>query len=152
MFRTALILATALSAGAAAAQDDASGAGDPSGGGDQSQQSQMITAEMLEEAEIVSLEGQYDEGVWQGGEPLSAVVADLREIGDVEDVILNVEGQMQGLTTDVGGFLGIGSKEVLIPLDDIRVLRPEDGSDDITIITRLNEQQLTDLSAFEMSQ
>lgn len=152
MFRTTLILAATLCAGAATAQE--AGSGDPatSVGADQSQSPSetMITAEMLEEARVVALEGQYSEDVWQNRSPLSAMVADLREIGEVEHVVLNAEGQMQGVTTDVGGFLGIGQKHVLIPLEDLRVARPQEGSEDVTIVTRLNQQQLTDLAEFEM--
>lgn len=144
MFRKALIVAALVSAGAASAQDGASA--DPNA----SQQAELITAAMLEEARIVSLEGQYNEDIWQGGDPLSAMVADLQEIGKVQNVVLNVSGQMQGLTADVGGFLGIGTKQVLIPLDDMRLVRPQDEADDITVITRLNQQQLTDLPEFEM--
>ncbi len=150
MFRTALTLAAALAAGSALAQEEASGDAAQPAEQAPAPAERMITAEMLEEARVVSLEGQYSEDVWQNGSPLSAMVADLREIGDVEDVVLNADGQMQGVTTDVGGFLGIGSKQVLIPLEDLRVARPPEGNEDITIVTRLNEQQLTDLEEFQI--
>lgn len=148
MIRKALIFSAIVAASAAGAQESASG-DDAQPSGDAAQ---MVTATMLEEASIVSLEGQYDEGVWQAGDPLTSMIADLTQIGQVENVVLNTAGQMQGLTTDVGGFLGIGTKQVLIPLEDIRLTRPDAESDEITIITRLNEQQLTDLSEFQIGE
>lgn len=173
MTRATLIaaLAAAFAAGAAHAQDSS---GQSSGGGgeqagqsqeqDQSQdqaqsgdsqggepQQDVITAEMLGEANVVSLEGEYNEGVWQDEAPLGTMLADLTEIGDVEDVILTARGDVQGVTADVGGFLGIGSKTVLIPLDDIRLARPDPQADELTVVTRLNEQQLNDLPEFQIA-
>ena len=77
------------------------------------------------------------------------MVANLSEVGGVEDVILSVDGQMLGLTTDVGGFIGIGDKTVMILLEDIRLVRPADGSD-MTIVTRLGLEALEDLPEFEI--
>ena len=50
---------------------------------------------------------------------------------------------MPGLSTDVGGFPGIGKKEVMIPLDDVRLTRAPD-EENITVITRMSDQELRD--------
>ena len=44
-----------------------------------------------------------------------------KRVGDVEEVIANNRGQIVGLTAEVGGFLGMGDKEVLIPLEHLTV-------------------------------
>ncbi|SLN60982.1 PRC-barrel domain-containing protein [Palleronia marisminoris] len=106
-------------------------------------------ADDLEDASIVSLEGSYDQAIWDETAPLEAMVADLNEIGRIEDVVLSAEGQMLGLTTDVGGFLGIGEKTVLIPLDDIRLIRTEDD-DEVSVVTRLDQDALTDLPEVDL--
>ncbi len=111
-----------------------------------------ITASMLQDATVVSLEGQYKEDVWQDRAPLSTMVADLTEIGHVQDIVLSARGEVQGLTIDVGGFLGIGTKAVLIPLPDLRLARPDPESDEITVVTRLNQQQLNELPEYEMQE
>lgn len=109
----------------------------------------LVTAEMIEDARIVSLQGQYREDIWNSGEPLNTMVADLTEIGEVEDIVMSPDGQVQGLTTDVGGFLGLGQKQVLIPLDDIRLTRGPD-SDNLTIITRMSDEALQSAPEFEL--
>lgn len=170
MLRNALAVAALLSLSAAplAAQqesgqpDSESGSGQSQSGGSEDQQSSsqdesqpaqnVVTARMLQDASVVSLEGQYDETVWQDGPPLGTMVADLTEIGRAQDLVLSAEGEMQGITVDVGGFLGIGTKAVLIPLGDMRLARSEPGAEELTIVTRLNEQQLNDLPEFEMEQ
>jgi opacity protein-like surface antigen len=40
------------------------------------------------------------------------------EIGDVEEVLVDTSGQVVGMTVEAGGFLGIGDKEVVVPLGD----------------------------------
>lgn len=44
-----------------------------------------------------------------------------KRIGEVEEVIANNRGQIVGLTVEVGGFLGMGDKEVLVPLEHLTV-------------------------------
>lgn len=109
-----------------------------------------ITAEMIKDADIVSLQGQYSDDIWNDTAPLSAMVADLTDIGEVEEIILSPEGQVEGLTTDIGGFLGIGEKQVLIPLDDIRLVQEPD-SDDITVITRMSDEALQDAPEYDLT-
>ena len=109
---------------------------------------EVVLADDLEDASIVSLEGNYDQAIWDETAPLEAMMADLNEIGRIEDVVLSAEGQMLGLTTDVGGFLGIGEKTVLIPLEDIRLIRSED-EDEVSVVTRLDQDALTDLPEFD---
>lgn len=52
-----------------------------------------------------------------------AVITDAngKRVGEVEEVIANNRGQIVGVTAEVGGFLGMGDKEVLIPLEQLTV-------------------------------
>lgn len=60
-------------------------------------------------------------------------------VGSIADVILSSDGQVDAVTIDVGGFLGIGAKEVAIDLDNLAFMR--DG-DDLYLYTSLTEEQL----------
>ena len=42
--------------------------------------------------------------------------ADGEEVGDVEDVLMTPDGEIVGLSAEVGGFAGIGEKEVAFEL------------------------------------
>lgn len=108
-----------------------------------------LTASMIQDARIVSLEGSYDETVWDGGDPLQPMVAGLTEIGGVDEIVISESGEVLGVTTDVGGFLGIGQKSVMIPLDDLRLARDPDKPEDVTVITRLDSEALQNAPAFE---
>ena len=43
------------------------------------------------------------------------------EIGEVDDVLVDQTGQPVALAIEVGGFLGVGGKEVIVPLEQISV-------------------------------
>jgi sporulation protein YlmC with PRC-barrel domain len=46
--------------------------------------------------------------------------SDNQKIGDVDDVILDRQGKIQAVVVGVGGFLGIGEKNVAIPFDRVQ--------------------------------
>jgi hypothetical protein len=45
---------------------------------------------------------------------------DGKKIGDVDKVLADSSNQIKAVTADVGGFLGIGAKEVVIPIDQLQ--------------------------------
>jgi sporulation protein YlmC with PRC-barrel domain len=48
-------------------------------------------------------------------------------VGDINDVILALDGKIQGVVIGVGGFLGLGEKDVAVKLEEITV-QPEDAN------------------------
>jgi sporulation protein YlmC with PRC-barrel domain len=47
--------------------------------------------------------------------------ADGEEIGEVEEVLGTTQGEPTALALEVGGFLGIGEREVIVPLDQLAI-------------------------------
>lgn len=81
--------------------------------------------------------------------------ADGKEIGEIEDVLLNMDGSVAAVAVEVGGFLGIGEKDVLVDWsaleitaegDDLRVTAPT--------LTRevLESAEAVDLDEFGLGQ
>jgi sporulation protein YlmC with PRC-barrel domain len=48
------------------------------------------------------------------------------KIGDVDDVLVDKEGKVTGLVIGVGGFLGVGTKDVIVPFSDVSVAKKND--------------------------
>jgi sporulation protein YlmC with PRC-barrel domain len=46
--------------------------------------------------------------------------ADNQKIGDIDEVLVDRQGRIHGLVVGVGGFLGIGQKDVAIPFDQVQ--------------------------------
>ena len=56
------------------------------------------------------------------------------EIGEVEEVVVDAAGKV-ALTAEVGGFLGIGEREVVLGLEQVRL-------ENDRLVTSLTKQQL----------
>jgi sporulation protein YlmC with PRC-barrel domain len=94
------LAATALTAGTAFAQTQAPTA--PAGSG------QVMT--------------QMPQDLMRGSKLMGIDVygADNQKIGDIDEVLVDRQGKIHGLVVGVGGFLGIGQKDVAIPFDQVQ--------------------------------
>jgi sporulation protein YlmC with PRC-barrel domain len=48
------------------------------------------------------------------------------KIGDVNDVLTSKDGKIETLIIGVGGFLGVGEKDVAVPFTAVKVVRKDD--------------------------
>ena len=106
----------------------------------------MILASQIEDGRVYALGEAYDEAEWAGGDPY-VFDPEYEDVGEIEDVVLSPDGQVIGITAEVGGFIGIGDHEVMLPLEDVRLVPAEDGQ--YNYVTRLTEDQLEELPAIE---
>lgn len=68
-------------------------------------------------------------------------------IGEVGNVILSPEGNVEAVVVDVGGFLGIGEKPVALDFEQASWSRDEDGHGRLTIA--VNKDELDNAKAFD---
>jgi hypothetical protein len=80
-----------------------------------------------------------DEG-WDPEYMYDTVGADWNQIGEIEDLVLNQNGQIVGIVAEVGGFLDIGDKHVVIEVNDLNLVAVDDTT--YAYVTRLNEEDL----------
>mgnify|MGYP000147277345 CR=1 FL=1 len=114
-----LLLSTALVAalGAAAVAQDATTAAPANGTGPfyTGQATGALRASDLIGARIYASEAAYDateaNGVQDGWE----------DIGEVNDVIVSRDGQVEAVLVDIGGFLGMGERQVAVAMSSLRV-------------------------------
>lgn len=96
----------------------------------------------------------YDEARWTATDPYAATRTggayepygydqNYQTIGSIEDIVLDSSGQMIGIVAEVGGFLDIGDKHVMLPVGDVRLVPVNDT--EYAYVTRLTEDQLTEL-------
>ncbi|MGN6590456.1 MAG: PRC-barrel domain-containing protein [Sphingomicrobium sp.] len=48
------------------------------------------------------------------------------KIGDIKDVLVDKSGKIHGLVIAVGGFLGAGEKDVIVPFSDVKAAMKND--------------------------
>lgn len=70
-------------------------------------------------------------------------------VGEVSAVTLTADGLVESLVIDVGGFLGMGKKPVLLTRDQVQILRQTDGAD-IRVYIALTKEELEAMPAYVM--
>lgn len=68
-------------------------------------------------------------------------------IGEIGDVILTDDGSVDAVIIDVGGFLGVGEKEVAVGMDNLAFLADADG--EYYLYTAFTQEQLEAQAAYD---
>ncbi|UUP17206.1 PRC-barrel domain-containing protein [Nitratireductor thuwali] len=68
-------------------------------------------------------------------------------VGEIGDVVLTPEGEVEAIIVDVGGFLGLGEKEVAISMEKLVFTTDEGG--DLFLYTELTQEQLEAQPAYD---
>ncbi|WP_179379417.1 PRC-barrel domain-containing protein [Jannaschia marina] len=140
--------------GEAAADGDAAPEGEDAAGPEDAAMLDMtgaLSLAMLADAEIFTLAAGVDDATWanEGDMEFNAAVMGpgvVREtVGSVVDVMISRDGQVLGVVAEVGGFLGLGETEVLLPMTDVRII--EADADEIAVVTLLTQAEIEQLSA-----
>ncbi len=88
---------------------------------------------------IYTMNAANDEG-WNADTTYDAVGGDWNQIGEIEDLVLTSDGKITGIVAEVGGFLDIGDKHVVISVQDLSLVAVDDQT--YAYVTRYNEEQL----------
>ncbi|MFG6573436.1 PRC-barrel domain-containing protein [Sulfitobacter sp. 1A13353] len=87
------------------------------------------------------------DGEWHSNTAYNAVDEGWNEIGEIEDIVLSKDGQMVGIVAEVGGFLDIGDKHVMISTPDVNLVAVDDQT--YAYVTRLSEEELEALPSVD---
>jgi sporulation protein YlmC with PRC-barrel domain len=71
-----------------------------------------------------------------------------KKVGDIGEVVIDKDGQIDGVIVDVGGFLGIATHPVLLEWKDV-TLSSQDGND--RAVVNLTKEKLEQMPAYEVS-
>jgi putative membrane protein len=75
----------------------------------------------------------------------SVVNANGDEVGEIQDVVMKDDAYFA--VVEVGGFLGLGEKDVAVPLDELKL-----GEDQSYLMSKQTEDQLEQMPAYEATQ
>ncbi|SED59962.1 PRC-barrel domain-containing protein [Rhodobacter sp. 24-YEA-8] len=82
---------------------------------------------------------------WTSGETFIAGRDQWDDIGRINDIILSQDGEIQGVLLDIGGFLGMGSRTVMVGTNDLYFVADTATPDDLGdffVVASLSRQQL----------
>src|SRR5689334_23740798 len=124
-----LMLSTALSAAVATGAWAQSSSSTDTAKPDPAIQAQPMTKESSGKLNFVSTQkpDQWLASKFKGTDVLGS---DNQKIGDVSDILFDKSGKVEAFVISVGGFLGVGSKEVALAPSSFEVVPGQNGSSD----------------------
>jgi sporulation protein YlmC with PRC-barrel domain len=72
---------------------------------------------------------------------VDALPQDWEQIATVEDLVVGMDGNIRGLLVDVGGFLGIGARTVLMHMDSVQIAT-QTGAQDVYVVVNATREDL----------
>lgn len=90
------------------------------------------------------------EGEWDKTASFNAVAQDWTRVGSVQDIVISADGGIEGIVAEVGGFLGIGDKFVLLQSGEAKLVPLEGGGYDV--VTWYSNDQLSEMQAYDTAQ
>ncbi|MFS2326728.1 PRC-barrel domain-containing protein [Brucella sp. H1_1004] len=75
--------------------------------------------------------------------------ADAASVGNLNDLIVSPDGEVQAAVIGVGGFLGVGQKDVAVSPDQLQLATRSDGKK--WLVIKATKDQLTEAPAFDRS-
>jgi sporulation protein YlmC with PRC-barrel domain len=72
-----------------------------------------------------------------------------QNVGEIGDVVMSQDGKVDAIIIDVGGFLGVGAKEVAVGMDKLSFMADKDGNK--YLYTDFTKEQLDAQAAYDAS-
>ncbi len=87
---------------------------------------------------------------WRGSDLIGATVygPDNSSIGDINDVVIANDGKINAVVIGVGGFLGVGEKDVAIAFDKLSVMRKPNSASIDKVTVSLSKDELKNAPKF----
>lgn len=73
---------------------------------------------------------------------------DWADVGEVNDVVLDWNGSIKAVVLGVGGFLGVGEKDVAIEMSSLRKVRESNDSNDWFLVVNTSKDMLTNAPGY----
>ncbi len=93
---------------------------------------------------IYATEDDFEEKPYQEG-----AEADWDDIGEVDDVILTQDGKVKAVVLGIGGFLGIGERDIAVKMSSLNRVRESDDRDDFFLVVNTNKDTLMNAAAYD---
>jgi len=89
----------------------------------------------------------HDEGEGWDAAEYDEVKSEWNQIGEIEDLVMSKDGKLTGVVVEVGGFLDIGDKHVLLSVKDAKLVPVDDAT--YTFVTKFNEEELEEMEGVD---
>lgn len=78
--------------------------------------------------------------------------ADWDDIGEINNLLVSRDGKINAVIVGVGGFLGLGEKNVALRMSELRFLKKSgDDADDYFVVVKSNKEQLEQAPEYKLA-
>ena len=73
-------------------------------------------------------------------------------VGSIDDIVMTKDGEIRGILLDVGGFLGFGSRTVMVDIEELHFVTQDGAAEDIDdffVVIAMSQDQLEALPEWE---
>lgn len=88
-------------------------------------------------------------------DPTANLTADAQaewdDIGEINELVISTDGTVRAVIVGVGGFLGLGEKDVAMEMEQIHVMREADDADDVFLVIKSSSAALEAAPSFSGS-
>ena len=93
---------------------------------------------------------------WTGSDTFLAGRDSWQSVGDIQDIVMTMDGEIRGVLLDVGGFLGFGAYQVMVDIQELHFVS-ENGDqagniDDFFVVIAMSQDQLENLPEWDEDQ
>lgn len=77
------------------------------------------------------------------------------DVGEIGEVVMSRNGEIRGVILDVGGFLGMGERNVMVDINELHFVSEEDDPEDIDdyrVVTTMSKEELEKLPEWDEDQ
>jgi sporulation protein YlmC with PRC-barrel domain len=115
-----------------------------------STQTTMPNQKMSDQNQPATFLQQQSANDWRASKLIGANVygPNNKSIGDVNDVLISDNGQIKGVVVGVGGFLGVGEKDVALPFGALNVTRKPNSNTIAKITVTYTKDELNKAPKF----
>lgn len=74
------------------------------------------------------------------------------DVGSISDVVISKDGEVRGILIDVGGFLGLGARTVMVDINELYFVADDtntDGVDDFSVVAAMTQEQMEALPEWD---
>jgi sporulation protein YlmC with PRC-barrel domain len=143
-----LMMSTALAQQAPAPSPSAPAATPPAASQKADDKAAMKSDAMKSDAKFVAKQSQ-DQWMASKFKGTDVIGTDNQKIGDVSDILFDKDAKVAAYIVGVGGFLGIGSKDVALDPKAFQVMPGDNGMYDAKLKLAMTKDELKNAPAFE---
>ncbi|MBL4916676.1 PRC-barrel domain-containing protein [Szabonella alba] len=114
-----------------------------------------IDAETLPAVENADTDPAFDRSArWSSSDRFAAQRETWEDIGNIGDVVMTQDGALRGILVDVGGFLGIGARTVMVDIESLYFVADDTTAEelsDFNVVATYSREQLEALPEYDAS-